>query len=135
MNSETKLEVEPVTKDELQAWYDDAMGPIDPGTRDTSSRIVRLIDDHDALAAQVAGLRETLERLMVVGSAATGFLMCDFGDMHQYIEEIMGRPVYTHEMGTGSVMNEIQKKAKPDFVAVIGKATAALAQHSEAEAG
>lgn len=34
----------------------------------------------------------------IVVSAYTGYLMCDFDLMHQYIEKVMGRPVWTHEM-------------------------------------
>ena len=29
----------------------------------------------------------------VIVSAYTGVLMCDFSDMHEYIEKVMGRPV------------------------------------------
>ena len=35
----------------------------------------------------------------IVVSAYTGVLMCDFKDVHKYIEEKMGRPVFTHELG------------------------------------
>lgn len=79
-------------------------------------------------------LIEALERLMVVGSAATGFLMCDFSDMHGYIEKMMGRPVYTHEMGTGPTANKIRELAKPDFVAAITAAQAALLAAQKATA-
>lgn len=34
----------------------------------------------------------------VIVSAYTGVLMCDFADLHEYIEKIMGRPVWTHEL-------------------------------------
>ena len=34
----------------------------------------------------------------IVISAYTGFLMCDFNDMHEYIEKKLGRPIYTHEL-------------------------------------
>ena len=37
-----------------------------------------------------------------------------FNIFHQYIEELMGRPVYTHEMGF--LEYEIKEKAKEDFV-------------------
>ena len=33
----------------------------------------------------------------IVVSAYTGFLMCDFGDVHEYIEKKLGRPIWTHE--------------------------------------
>ncbi len=59
------------------------------------------------------------KREAAIVSAYTGFLLGDFGDMHEYIEEIMGRPVYTHEMGTGVVADQIQAKAKPDFLKLV----------------
>ena len=31
-------------------------------------------------------------------SAYTGCLLCDFNDFHKYIEELLGRPVFTHEI-------------------------------------
>ena len=34
----------------------------------------------------------------VVISAYTGVLMCDFDDLHKYIEDKLGRPVWTHEL-------------------------------------
>ena len=59
------------------------------------------------------------ERLIV--SAYTGFLMCDFDDMHKYIEEKLGRPVWTHELADNKVLKEIREKIKPDFLALCGK--------------
>jgi len=53
----------------------------------------------------------------IVG-AYTGFLCGPFEAMHEYIEEIMDRPVFTHEMGDRAIMEEIKAKAKPDFVAM-----------------
>lgn len=63
--------------------------------------------------------RTALKRLMVVGSAATGYMMSDFSDMHEYVEQIMERPVFTHEMGSEGIAEEIRKKAHPDFVLAI----------------
>lgn len=54
----------------------------------------------------------------VIVSAYTGFLMCDFGDMHEYIEKIMGRPVWTHELAMKPIMDEIKQKSKHDFLAL-----------------
>jgi len=52
----------------------------------------------------------------IVISAYTGVLMCDFADMHKYIERIMGRPVWTHEMADNAMMEQIRERARPDFV-------------------
>lgn len=59
-------------------------------------------------------------REKVIVSAYTGFLMCSFQDMHKYIEEKLGRPVWTHEMASINVQNEIRKAVKPDFIALCG---------------
>lgn len=53
-----------------------------------------------------------------VVSAYTGFLLGDFATMHQYVEKIMERPVYTHEMGDQRITGEIRQRAKADFVAL-----------------
>lgn len=56
------------------------------------------------------------ERIII--SAYTGFLMCDFSDVHKYIEEKLGRPAWTHEMASYNVQDEIKKAVKPDFLAL-----------------
>lgn len=53
----------------------------------------------------------------IVG-AFTGVLCGPFEAMHEYIEEIMGRPVWTHEMGDKETMEKIRELAKPDFIAM-----------------
>ena len=54
----------------------------------------------------------------IVVSAYTGFLMCDFGDVHEYIEKKLGRPVWTHEFADKSIWEEIREKTKPDFLKI-----------------
>lgn len=54
----------------------------------------------------------------IVVSAYTGFLMCDFNDMHEYIEKKLGRPVWTHEFADKSIWEEIREKTKPDFLKI-----------------
>ena len=58
------------------------------------------------------------DRERVVVSAYTGFLMCDFDDVHQYIQEKLGRPVWTHELADKAIQNEIREKTRPDFLAL-----------------
>lgn len=50
--------------------------------------------------------------------AFTGVLCGPFDALHEYVEEIMGRPVFTHEMGDKSISDEIKEKSKPDFIAL-----------------
>lgn len=56
----------------------------------------------------------------IIVSAYTGYLMCDFNDVHKYIEEKLGRPIYTHELVSLDVELEIANKVRPDFLALCG---------------
>ena len=51
-------------------------------------------------------------------SAFTGVLAGPFGAMHEYIEKIMGRPVFTHELGSDEIASEIKEKSRADFIAL-----------------
>lgn len=51
-------------------------------------------------------------------SAFTGILIGKFTDLHGYVEEIMGRPVFTHEMGSEEMANQIKSKSKSDFIKI-----------------
>ena len=55
-------------------------------------------------------------REAAIVSAYTGVLIGEFSDMHKYVEEIMGRPVWTHEMAIKKIVEEIEGKARPDFL-------------------
>ena len=55
-------------------------------------------------------------REKVIISAYTGVLMCNFGDVHEYIEKILNRPIWTHELADENVWNEIKEASKPDFI-------------------
>ncbi len=57
-------------------------------------------------------------REKVIVSTYTGILMCDFSDVHEYIEEILGRPVWTHEMAYKEIQDEIKAASKSDFIAI-----------------
>jgi RNase P protein component len=59
--------------------------------------------------------RLTKEQAIVV-SAYTGFLICDFADLHEAVENRMGRPILTHEFGNPEVAREIRQAFKPDFL-------------------
>lgn len=55
-------------------------------------------------------------------SAYTGVLLCEkFSDLHEYIEKIAGRPVFTHEMGKTDFMIKLQEKLKPQILKIIYK--------------
>lgn len=57
----------------------------------------------------------TTEEKIIV-SAYTGVLVCDFSDLHGYIEKLLDRPVWTHEMASEEFFANIKEKAKPDFL-------------------
>lgn len=59
----------------------------------------------------------TLKEQAIV-SAYTGVLMCPMHNMCEYIEKLLGRPVYTNELADPQVVEEIKNKAKPDFLAL-----------------
>ena len=51
-------------------------------------------------------------------SAYTGVLVCEnFSPVHEYIEEILGRPVWTHEIP--DLYDEIKAKSKKEFEKII----------------
>ena len=52
-------------------------------------------------------------------TAYTGITMLageKFQIFHKYIEDILGRPVFTHELANPSVWEEIKEKSKKDFL-------------------
>lgn len=49
-------------------------------------------------------------------SAYTGILIGDFSDMHEYIEKLLDRPVFTHALASKELCEKIKEKAKDDFV-------------------
>jgi hypothetical protein len=59
----------------------------------------------------------TIEQSAVI-SAYTGVLCGPFGAYHEYVEKVMERPVWTHEMANPDVMAQIREAAKPDFLAL-----------------
>lgn len=52
----------------------------------------------------------------IVVSAYTGYCICNFADVHEYIEKKLGRPVWTHEFADKNIWEEIREKVRPDFV-------------------
>ena len=59
------------------------------------------------------------EKAVVMAYTGTTFLAGDkFGIFHKYIEDIMGRPVFTHELGDPKIASKIKEKALPDFLKI-----------------
>ena len=51
-------------------------------------------------------------------SAYTGILVGEFHEMHKYIEAKVGRPVFTHEMGSQTFADEVKRLATDDFMKI-----------------
>jgi len=49
-------------------------------------------------------------------AAYTGKFLGVFSDLHEYIESILNRPVFTHELANKEVIKEIKEKSKNDFI-------------------
>jgi len=49
-------------------------------------------------------------------SAYTGILIGSFDEAHKYMQEIMGRSLYTHELAFEGIVEEIKKKSRNDFI-------------------
>lgn len=58
------------------------------------------------------------KREAAIVTAYTGYLIGDFHEAHLYIEKIMNRPVFTHEVANAETFKEIQKRAKKDFCSI-----------------
>lgn len=59
------------------------------------------------------------DREKAIVMAHTGYTMLigdKFNIFHEYIEEICGRPIYTHELADKKIENEIREKSKDDFI-------------------
>lgn len=61
--------------------------------------------------------------------AYTGVCMLsgdEFQHFHKYVEEIMGRPVFTHELADKAICDKIKEKAKPDFLKLCAESNVSI---------
>lgn len=59
------------------------------------------------------------ERAIVMAYTGYSMLTGDkFDIFHKYVEDLLGRPVWSHELGDSKVINEIKEKAYDDFVSL-----------------
>ena len=54
-------------------------------------------------------------RECAIVSAYTGILCGDFRDFHEYVEELLNRPVLIHELSNKELIEKIKLLAKKDF--------------------
>ena len=56
----------------------------------------------------------------VLVSAYTGFLLTqNLSDVYKFCEELLGRPIFTHEFASESLQKEIREKCKPMIIEMI----------------
>lgn len=51
-----------------------------------------------------------------VVSAYTGVLACNFDVFHEYVERVMGRPVFTHEFAGEGFAEALKQASRQDFL-------------------
>ena len=53
-------------------------------------------------------------------SAYTGYMLClQFSELHEYIEGVMGEPVFTHQMGSEEFNKALRGKLQPKILELI----------------
>lgn len=60
-------------------------------------------------------------RERVIVETYTGICMTspeERNEVYKYMAQIMGRPVFTHELADRSIQEQLQEKSKPDFIAL-----------------
>lgn len=57
-------------------------------------------------------------REAAVITAYTNILLGRFEDFHKYAEDLLGRPIFTHEFVDPEVSAELKEKSKPEFLKI-----------------
>lgn len=60
------------------------------------------------------------EREKIIVSAYTTYLMTDFSKVRAYMEEKMGKPIFTHELADENFCAQIREVCKEDFLSLCG---------------
>lgn len=63
------------------------------------------------------------DRQSAIIAAYTGVLCGPFAAFHEYAEQAMGRPVWTHEFATREMADALKEAAKPDFLSICAPRT------------
>lgn len=61
--------------------------------------------------------RLTKEQAVIV-SAFSGTCCAEFSDVHQKIEQLLGRPVWTHELADKAVWAQVKEAVKDEFISI-----------------
>ena len=74
------------------------------------------------VTSSAARMEYNRKREGAIITAYTGIMLCnDYDSFHKYIEELLGRPIYTHEIPL--LFDEIKEKSTKDFMAIIENQT------------
>lgn len=57
----------------------------------------------------------------IIISCYTGYVCCEFSDMHEAVEKKLGFPVWTHEFADKEIMEKIRAAFKEDFLSILPK--------------
>jgi hypothetical protein len=59
----------------------------------------------------------TPKRIGLIVTAYTGVGCCNMPDFHAFVEEVLGRPVFTHEFANRELWAELKEKMRTEFLA------------------
>ena len=51
-------------------------------------------------------------------SIYTGYTCCDFSIIHTKIDQLLGRPVFTHELADEALIDKLKELVKEEFLAI-----------------
>ena len=71
------------------------------------------------VARELGVSKNMTAREAAIVSAYTGVLIGNFDNLHEYAEEIMGRPVYTHEFANKNFFDCLKEKSRDDFLSIL----------------
>lgn len=65
--------------------------------------------------------RLTKDQAAIIG-AFTGVCMGPFGDIQEYAERKLGRPIWTHEFASEALSAELKEAARDDLLSIVHEA-------------
>ena len=72
-------------------------------------------------AGLICEVRKMTKQEKIIVSTYTGVLMCNFDDVHEYIQKKLGRPVFSHELADKDIQKEIKEKSKEEFLEICNR--------------
>lgn len=66
-----------------------------------------------------------------VFTAYTGMLFGEFDWFHQYAQDLLGRPVWTHELSSPAIWTDLKRLSEPEFLEINNKSISEETTHEE----